>query len=67
MTSRTFTGPAAWRNVPQVVAIGKTRLVTRNVSRLRGRHGRSARPRACHGSASESEQRDREARAGAGR
>ena len=27
----TWTGPAAWRNVPHVVATGKTRLVTRNV------------------------------------
>ena len=30
-TSRTWNGPAAWRNVPHVVATGKTRLVTRNV------------------------------------
>ena len=33
-TSSTWTGPAAWRNVPHVVATGKTRLVTRNVTRL---------------------------------
>ena len=26
MMSRTWTAPAAWRNVPQVVATGKSRL-----------------------------------------
>ena len=31
MTISTWTGPAAWRNVPHVVATGKTRLVNRNV------------------------------------
>ena len=50
-TSRTWTGPAACRNVPQVVATGKARLVTRNVTRPRRTTGRTARSRPCHGSA----------------
>ena len=41
-TIRTWTGPAAWRNVPHCVATGKTRLVTRNVIRPSSTSGRSA-------------------------
>ncbi len=33
-TTRTCTGPAAWRNVPHWVAAGKSRLVTMNMIRL---------------------------------
>ena len=50
MTSRTWNGPAAWRNVPQVVETGKTRLVTRNVAKLTMTRGRIAAPRIAHGS-----------------
>ena len=48
-TSRTWNGPAAWRNVPHVVATGKTRLVTRNVAKLTMTSGRIAAPRIAHG------------------
>ncbi len=49
-TSRTWNGPAAWRNVPHVVATGKTRLVTRKVAKLTMTSGRMAPPRMAHGS-----------------
>ena len=32
MISRTWTAPAAWRKVPQVVATGNSRLVTRKIT-----------------------------------
>ena len=47
----TWTGAAAWRKVPQVVATGNSRLVTRKAIALTSTTGRSARSRACHGSA----------------
>ena len=49
---RTWTGPEACRNVPQVVETGKNRAVTAKVRSESRRTGRMARPRACHGSAS---------------
>ena len=61
-TIRTWTGPAAWRNVPQVVATGKSRLVTRKVTPASRTTGRTAAPRACHGRASEADERDRQTR-----
>ena len=39
MMSSTWTGAAAWRNVPHVVATGNSRLVTRNVDRADQHHG----------------------------
>ncbi len=48
-TSRTWNGPAAWRNVPHVVATGKTRLVTRKAAKLTMTSGRIAAPRIAHG------------------
>ena len=51
MISRTCTGAAAWRKVPQVVATGNARVVTRNVIPATSTTGRSARSRACQGSA----------------
>ena len=59
--SSTWTAPAAWRNVPQVVATGKTRLVTRNVRTLtsdeRPQRARPTGPR----QRDETDQGDREA------
>ena len=49
--SSTWTAPAAWRKVPQVVATGNTRLVTRKVTTLTTTSGRSARDRPVHGRA----------------
>src|SRR3989304_6328054 len=46
ITMRVWAGPAAWRNVPQVVATGNTRLVTRNVMTDRTTTGRRGRPAA---------------------
>ena len=40
--SRTWIAPAAWRNVPQVVETGKTRVVIVNVSALNTTSGRMA-------------------------
>ena len=51
MTSSTWTGAAACRNVPHWVAAGNSRLVTKNMIRLIQSRGRRARPRPCHGSA----------------
>ena len=60
--SRTWTGPAACRNVPQVVATGKTSVVTQNVSRDTIRSGRSARIPTGPGQPEQADQADREAR-----
>ena len=43
MTSHTWTGPAACRNVPHVVDTGNTRQVNRKVTRLYQASGRSER------------------------
>ena len=66
-TIRTWTGPAACRNVPQVVATGKSRLVARNVidrqqdDRPDGSTAGLPRER------EQADDRERHARAGAGR
>ena len=61
MTSSTWTGAAACRNVPHWVAAGNSRLVTKNMIRLIPSSGRKARPRPCHGSATSPITRHRDA------
>ena len=49
--------PAAWRNVPQVVETGNSRLVTRKIAPTRARSGGSDRRRTGHGSAEQADER----------
>ena len=60
--SRTWTGPAAWRNVPHVVETGNRRVVAPNVSALRRSDRAQGRAAADPGQGDEPEERDRGAR-----
>ena len=63
----TLTGPEAWRNVPQVVATGKSRPVTRNVMIDRMRTGRRRGAARLPRQREQADERDRQARRAAGR